>query len=99
MRMGSPEELAKQQKEPTDDGGEPLLPSSRLERAHDHAGCVEIYAPEPPVTPNGERVKRRAPGASGFPLAAPRADGVASRLPRGDEGFEKRLVTRKSPPT
>ena len=64
MRMGSPEELAEQEKEPTDDGGEPLLPPSRLERAHDHASCVELYAPEPPLTPNGERVKRRAPGGS-----------------------------------
>jgi len=23
-----------------------------------------LYAPEPPLTPNGERVKRRAPGGS-----------------------------------
>jgi len=67
MRMGSPEELAEQEKEPTDDGGEPLLPPSRLERAHDHATCVELYAPEPPLTPNGERVKRRAPGAVRVP--------------------------------
>ncbi len=60
MHMGGTEELAEQEKQPPDDGAEPLMLLAQLEGAHDHAGWSDLLVC---LTLKERAVKQRVGGA------------------------------------
>src|SRR5690348_3448897 len=80
MHMGGTEELAEQEKQPPDDGAEPLMLLAQLEGAHDHAGWSNLLVC---LTLKERAVKQRVGGARWMVSQSSRPRQRAAFLPSG----------------